>query len=57
MTKEEYLNNPCAASSLPFWKTEQVLIPENILVIRDDEFDKDECIGIDGQFVGDVNYH
>ena len=55
MTKEEYLNNPCAASSLPFWKTEQVLIPVNILVIRDDEFDKDECIGIDVSYFKLIN--
>ena len=47
MTKEEYLNNPCAASSLPFWKTEQVIIPENVCIIRDDEFDISSCPGRD----------
>ena len=35
-TKEEYLNDPCMVSSLPFWKTKTFSIPESIQVIRDD---------------------
>ena len=38
ITTEEYLRDPCAASSLPFWKTERTVLPENIAVIRDDNF-------------------
>lgn len=38
ITTEEYLRDPCAASSLPFWKTERTVLPENIAVIRDDDF-------------------
>lgn len=39
MTAEEYISNPCRASALPFWKTERLTMPQNILVVRDDEFD------------------
>ena len=38
MDRETYLRDPCLASALPFWKTEQVRIPENIRVIREDLF-------------------
>ena len=34
--KKEYIANPCAASSLPFWKTAGISIPDNMLVVRDD---------------------
>ena len=37
MKKEEYLLNPCKASSLPFWKTNTVKIPDNIVVIPEDD--------------------
>ena len=36
LTKEEYLMDPCKASSLPFWKAKTFSIPEPIQVIRDD---------------------
>ena len=36
MTKEEYLSNPCKASSLPFWKTQTFSVSPSIQVIRDD---------------------
>ena len=35
---ECYIASPCAASSLPFWKAKAFKVPENMLVIRDDEF-------------------
>ena len=38
ITKEEYLRDPCAASSLPFRKTEQITLPGNVSVFREDEF-------------------
>ena len=38
MNFEEYASNPCKASSLPYWKTVSVTIPENIRVVRDDKF-------------------
>ena len=47
MTKEEYIKDPCRTSSLPFWKTEQVVIPAHMAVIRDDEFCPESCAGTD----------
>ena len=41
MSIPEYLRSPCGASSLPFWKTEAVSVPENMLVVRDDAFTPD----------------
>lgn len=38
MTREEYLKDPCGASSLPLWKTNTVRIPQNVLIVRDDQF-------------------
>ena len=35
---KEYLADPCSASSLPYWKTESMSVPEGIRVIRDDMF-------------------
>ena len=42
-----YLDDPCKTSSLPFWKTVQIKLPENIAVIRDDEFKVESCEVID----------
>ncbi|WP_373736312.1 GNAT family N-acetyltransferase [Bacteroides heparinolyticus] len=47
MNSEEYLNDPCGASSLPFWKTKKVIIPEHIAVLREDLFCIADCDGID----------
>lgn len=38
MERSAYLRNPCASSSLPFWKTESFQIPDSILVVRDDRY-------------------
>ncbi len=37
MKKEIYLANPCKASSLPFWKTNLVKIPENMKILLEDD--------------------
>ena len=34
MTKAEYLENPCAASSLPYWKSVCITIPNEIQIIH-----------------------
>ena len=47
---KEYLDNPCATSSLPFWKTMQIELPENISVFREDEFDETLCDGFDDPY-------
>ena len=50
MTVQEYMDNPCRASSLPYWKTLSYDVPENMLIIHNDDFCKnkynnytDEC--------------
>ena len=47
MDAKDYRANPCRASSLPFWKTEQVTVPENITILREDQFDASESGGTD----------
>ena len=42
-----YINNPCYASSLPFWKTRSLKIPSHILVLRDDEYSNSNIVGFD----------
>lgn len=37
MEKETYLADPCRASSLPFWKTNSVKVPEGMLILREDD--------------------
>lgn len=37
MDKETYLRDPCGASSLPFWKTNSIHIPEGLLILREDD--------------------
>ena len=37
MEKKDYLSNPCKASSLPFWKTNVVKIPENMKIVLEDD--------------------
>lgn len=39
MEQNEYLSGPCGASSLPFWKTERIAVPENMRVVRGDAYD------------------
>lgn len=36
MDAAEYLRDPCRASALPFWKSEETAIPPHLSVIRDD---------------------
>ena len=38
---EQYLLAPCAASSIPFWKAQQITLPENMKVLHDIEFKAD----------------
>ena len=47
MDAKDYRADPCRASSLPFWKTEQVTVPENITILREDQFDAAQCSGTD----------
>ena len=45
--RQAYLDDPCQASSLPFWKTLQIKLAENIAVFREDEFHAESFEGID----------
>ena len=35
---DEYFRSPCMASSLPYWKAQKTVIPDNMMIIRDDAF-------------------
>ena len=35
MERDVYLANPCKASSLPFWKANKIVIPENMKIVLD----------------------
>ena len=37
MDRKTYLLDPCGASSLPFWKTNSVSIPDDLLILREDD--------------------
>ena len=53
-----YLSDQCKASSLPFWKTELIQTPDNIQIVRDDEFSAEKCNGRDEPYfkaVHDLN--
>ncbi len=36
--KAQYLENPCRSSSIPYWKTFQVSVPENMMILHHEEF-------------------
>lgn len=35
---EEYLKEPCAKLSIPYWKAKTIKVPENIKILHDSEF-------------------
>ena len=40
-TKEEYLQNPCRAASVPYWKTADISVPGNMLIVHAEDFRKE----------------
>jgi len=46
MTKTFYLQNPCRASSLPYWKTQSVIVPDFMRIVHDTDF----CAGLLKQY-------
>ena len=52
MEKQTYLQNPCRASSLPFWKTNSIKVPESLLILRED----DPCLNELSQICMDTPY-
>ncbi len=47
MNPEQYLSDPCGASSLPFWKTDSISIPPSMTILREDKMDAWDGVGID----------
>lgn len=41
MTLNEYIHNPCAVSSLPYWKTKRIIIPNNMMILHDKDYSND----------------
>lgn len=41
MEKDIYLKNPCGESSLPYWKAKQVVIPDGMKIVHQNQFEKD----------------
>ena len=39
ITKEQYLADPCATASIPYWKAKSITIPEGMLILHGAEFD------------------
>ena len=35
---KSYCSDPCGASSLPFWKTEMVYVPNNLIIVTEKEY-------------------
>ena len=54
--RQAYLENPCNTSALPFWKTMQIKLPENITVIREDAFKEENCERSDEPYFKLVHY-
>lgn len=42
MEKYEYINDPCKASSLPYWKSISFTAPDDIMILHSDEIEKIE---------------
>lgn len=38
MEREEYLNNPCRASSIPYWKVVKIAVPEHMWILHGEDF-------------------
>ena len=35
---ENYLNNPCSSSSIPYWKAKTISVPDNMKIVHDRDF-------------------
>ena len=42
--RQDYLQNPCKVSSLPYWKTKNISVPDGMLVLHDEQY---RCGGFD----------
>lgn len=39
ITREQYLSNPCRASSVPYWKAKSIVVPGGMAILNGDEYD------------------
>lgn len=44
ISKETYIANPCGASSLPYWKEKQMVVPDNMIILHDKDFNESNFI-------------
>ena len=42
ITKEQYLADPCAVASIPYWKAKSIAVPEGMLILHGAEFDAEK---------------
>jgi len=35
---DNYLNNPCSSSSIPYWKAKNITIPDNMKIVHENDF-------------------
>ena len=42
LTKEQYLANPCKASSIPYWKAKSITIPDGMKILHQEEYNDAE---------------
>lgn len=42
ITKECYLADPCATASIPYWKTKEISVPKEMLIVHSAEFDREK---------------
>lgn len=42
LTKEQYLADPCKATSIPYWKAKSITIPGGMKILHQDEFNDSE---------------
>lgn len=40
MNLAEYLKNPCGTLSIPYWKAKNIIIPDNMMILHDRDFDE-----------------
>lgn len=40
--KEQYINNPCRAASIPYWKARSIVIPDGMKILHQDDFAETE---------------
>lgn len=38
ISKEEYLKNPCGLLSIPYWKEQSLILPDNMKIVNDREY-------------------